>query len=165
LAFFLSPFFCPTVFSFCHIIFALLCSQLAGAAYLLDAGHRETGFARDDPTSALSVGTSCYFINSLVAAYYYANAGKLRTAAEFYFAFLWLNLDSKKEIGAQTLFAPQVAMVTVRARKRSVTVGVLRFCVPSSYGNCPRAQTVRHRGGVAFWPALQAKNEMLVWPK
>jgi hypothetical protein len=54
------------------------------------------------------------FISSLVAAYYYVNAGKLIIAAEFYFAvFLWHNLDSKKEIGAQTLFAPQVAIVTV----------------------------------------------------
>jgi hypothetical protein len=77
--------------------------------------------------SSFCGATSRYFISSLVASYYYVNAGKLRTAAEFYFAFLWLNLDSKKEIGAQTLFAPQVAMVTVRARKRSVTVGVLRF--------------------------------------
>jgi hypothetical protein len=50
LGFFPVPLFSShCIFVLLHF-FALLSSQLAGVADLVNPGHRETGFARDDPT-------------------------------------------------------------------------------------------------------------------
>jgi hypothetical protein len=71
--FFPVPFFCPTIFSFCHLISALfwIKGSEVGAAGFQGDWH---GNLASVATGALSVGTSCYLNRSFVVSFYFVNA-------------------------------------------------------------------------------------------